>query len=64
MFLATHVVVMTARPGRIKASFTCAFSRESDPLIATTPAFAEAKRAIVALLRQESLEAQRQEAGS
>ena len=62
LFLATHVVVMTARPGRIKAAFSCTFSREADPLIATTPAFAEAKRTIVALLRQESLEAQRQEA--
>jgi ABC-type nitrate/sulfonate/bicarbonate transport system ATPase subunit len=61
LFLATHVVVMTARPGRIKAAFACGFSREADPLIATTPAFAEAKRTIVGLLRQESLEAQRQE---
>lgn len=61
LFLATHVVVMTARPGRIKAAFGCGFSREADPLIATTPEFAEAKRTIVALLRQESLEAQRQE---
>jgi len=62
LFLATHVVVMTARPGRVKAAFACGFSREADPLIATTPAFAEAKRTVVALLRQESLEAQRQEA--
>jgi ABC-type nitrate/sulfonate/bicarbonate transport system ATPase subunit len=61
LFLATHVVVMTARPGRVKAAFACGFSREADPLIATTPAFAEAKRVIVGLLRQESLEAQRQE---
>jgi hypothetical protein len=52
---------MTARPGRIKAAFECGFSRDSDLLIATTPAFAEAKRVIVGLLRQESLEAQRQE---
>jgi ABC-type nitrate/sulfonate/bicarbonate transport system ATPase subunit len=62
LFLATHVVVMTARPGRIKAAFACGFSREADPLIATTAAFADAKRTIVGLLRQESLEAQRQEA--
>jgi len=62
LFLATHVVVMTARPGRIKAAFACGFSRDADPLVATTPAFAEAKRTIVALLRRESLEAQRQEA--
>lgn len=61
LFLATHVVVMTARPGRIKAAFACGFSRDADPLIATTPEFAEAKRTIVGLLRQESLEAQRQE---
>jgi len=64
LFLATHIVVMTARPGRIKAAFTCGFSREADPLIATTAQFAEAKRTIVGLLRQESLEAQRQEAVS
>ena len=63
LFLATHVVVMTARPGRIKASFACAFSRDSDPLVATTAAFAEAKRTVVGLLRQESVEAQRQEVG-
>ena len=61
LFIATHVVVMTARPGRIKAAFACDFSRDSDPLVATTTAFSEAKRTIVALLRQESLEAQRQE---
>ena len=61
LFLATHVVVMTARPGRIKAAFTAGFSRDPDPLIATTREFADAKRTVVALLRQESLKAQRQE---
>src|SRR5438067_4886007 len=61
LFLATHVVVMTARPGRIKAAFACGFSRDADPLVATSAPFAEAKRTIVSLLRQESLEAQRQE---
>ena len=62
LFLATHVVVMTARPGRIKAAFTCTFSRDDDPLVGTTTAFAEAKRTVVGLLRQESMAAQRQEA--
>src|SRR5205814_5240520 len=62
LFLATHVVVMTARPGRIKAAFEAGFSRDPDPLVTTSTAFAEAKRQIVSLLRQESLEAQQQEA--
>ncbi len=64
LFLATHVVVMTARPGRIKAAFDAVFSRDPDPLVTTSAAFAEAKRQIVTLLRQESLEAQRQETAS
>ena len=62
LFLAGRIVVMSARPGRIKAVFASGFARDSDPLVATTAAFAEAKRTIVGLLRQESLEAQRQEA--
>ena len=61
LFLATHLIVMTARPGRIKAAFTASFSRDPDPLVTTSAAFAEAKRHIVGLLREESLEAQRQE---
>jgi ABC-type nitrate/sulfonate/bicarbonate transport system ATPase subunit len=64
LFLATHVVVMTARPGRIKAAFAAGFSRDPDPLVTTSAAFAEAKRQIVSLLRQESLEAQQQEASA
>src|SRR5207249_11681365 len=64
LFLATHVVVMTARPGRIKAAFACGFSHDPDPLVTTTAAFAEAKRQVVTLLRQESLEAQQQEASA
>jgi len=46
LVLATHVVVMTARPGRIKAAFASTFSRDSDPLVATTATFADAKRTV------------------
>jgi len=61
LFLATHLVVMTARPGRIKASYRVDLDTEADRLVTTSAAFTEAKREIVGLLRSESLEAQRQE---
>ena len=61
LFLATHILVMTARPGRIKASFKSGFHADPDPLVTTSAAFSEAKRTIVGLLRDESLAAQRQE---
>lgn len=62
LFLATHIVVMTARPGRIKATFRSRFNENPDPLIAATPEFTAAKRSIVELLRLESKRAQTQEA--
>jgi ABC-type nitrate/sulfonate/bicarbonate transport system ATPase subunit len=61
LFLATHIVVMTARPGRTKAAFRTRFSENPDPLIAATPEFTAAKRQIVQLLRVESQAAQIQE---
>ena len=61
LFLATHILIMTARPGRIKASFRSGFHEDPDPLVMTSAAFSEAKRTIVKLLRDESLAAQRQE---
>jgi len=61
LFLAGRIVVMSARPGRIKAVFSSGFSGVSDPLVTSTAEFADAKRTIVRLLRQEALEAQRQE---
>jgi len=64
LFLATQVLVMTARPGAIKSAFRCAFSRSDDPFVSTTPAFAEAKRRILELLREETLAARQQEAAS
>ncbi len=62
LFLATHIVVMTARPGRIKAAFRSRFNENPDPLVAATPEFTAAKRQIVQLLRSESQAAQNMEA--
>lgn len=64
LFLATHIVVMTARPGRVKAAFRARFSENPDPLIAATPEFTLAKRQIVELLRSESQRAQSLEASA
>ena len=61
LFLATHILVLTARAGRIKAAFRSGFHVDPDPLVTTSAAFSEAKRTIVGLLRDESLAAQRQE---
>jgi len=64
LFLATHIAVMTARPGRIKAAFRSPFNAADDPLIASTPAFTTAKRQIIELLRGESRQAQAQESAA
>jgi ABC-type nitrate/sulfonate/bicarbonate transport system ATPase subunit len=64
LFLATHIVVMTARPGRVKAAFRSRFNESTDPLVAATPEFTAAKRRIVELLRTESQKAQSQEASA
>ena len=64
LFLATHIAVMTARPGRIKAAFRPPFNETEDPLVAATPAFTAAKRQIVELLRGESRQAQAQESAA
>ena len=61
LFLASHLVVMTARPGRLKAAYAVDFDSEADPNVTTSPGFTSAKREIVGLLREESIEAQRQE---
>jgi len=61
LFLATEVVVMSARPGRIKARFASHFAQEKDPAIATSAAFTEMKATIFGLLREEALKAQAQE---
>lgn len=64
LFLATHMLVMSARPGRCKASFSVDFAGEASHLVTTSAAFAEAKRTVLGLLREESLIAHRQEAAA
>ncbi|VTU40743.1 Bicarbonate transport ATP-binding protein CmpD [Variovorax sp. PBS-H4] len=61
LFLATHIVVMSARPGRIKASFRPPFAQSADPAVVASPEFARMKAEIFGLLREEALTAQQQE---
>ncbi|MGO4391778.1 ABC transporter ATP-binding protein [Variovorax sp. M-6] len=61
LFLATDIVVMSARPGRIKARLSPQFALSEDPAVVASVEFARMKAEIFALLREESLAAQRQE---
>ena len=62
LFLATDIVVMSARPGRIKARFAPRFAASSDPEVVASVEFGRMKAEIFGLLRQEAIAAQRQEA--
>lgn len=61
LFLATDIVVMSARPGRIKARFRPEFALSKDPGVIASPEFMRMKAEIFGLLRVEALTAQRQE---
>jgi ABC-type nitrate/sulfonate/bicarbonate transport system ATPase subunit len=56
LFLATHIVVMSPRPGRVCASFRSDFGTSEDPMISVTPEFVAAKRHIFELLKAPSPE--------
>jgi NitT/TauT family transport system ATP-binding protein len=62
LFLATDIVVMSARPGRIKARLTPQFALSQDPAVVTSTGFMRMKAEIFGMLREESLAAQAQEA--
>ena len=62
LFLATDIVVMSARPGRIKARFAPRFAASSDPAVVASVEFGRMKAEIFGLLREEAIAAQRQEA--
>ena len=51
LVLGSHVVVMTRRPGRIRDAFDVDMPRPRD---ITSPAFNEAKRRVLTLLREEA----------
>jgi len=62
LFLATDIVVMTARPGRIKARLSPQFALNRDPAVVASTEFVRMKAEIFGMLRDEALAAQRQEA--
>ncbi len=64
LFLATDIVVMTARPGRIKARLSPQFALSRDPAVVASAEFVRMKAEIFGMLRDEALAAQRQEATS
>jgi NitT/TauT family transport system ATP-binding protein len=57
ILLGDRVLVMTARPGRIKAEISVDLPRPRDPAIALEPQFIALKRRIIELLRDEIDEA-------
>ncbi|CAN7282465.1 ABC transporter ATP-binding protein [Pseudorhodoferax sp. LjRoot39] len=61
LFLATDIVVMSARPGRIKARFAPTFAQSTEPGLATSAEFVRMKAEIVGLLHNEARTAQQQE---
>ncbi len=64
LFLATEIIVMSARPGRIKARFQPGFALSRDPSIVASAEFVRLKAEIFGLLREEAIAAQSQEAGA
>ena len=57
IFLAGRVVVLTARPGTVKAEISIDLPRPRDYHIRTTPAFSALKAQLTDLVRDESLRA-------
>jgi ABC-type nitrate/sulfonate/bicarbonate transport system ATPase subunit len=55
IFLASRVVVMTARPGRIKAEITVDLPHPRDYHLKTTPAFSELKARLTEEIRAEAV---------
>jgi NitT/TauT family transport system ATP-binding protein len=54
LFLADRVLVMTARPGRVRDEFAVPYAYPRAADIKTDPAFAGMKKSIIDLLREET----------
>ncbi len=57
VFLSDRVVVLSARPGRVKATVPIALSRPRDSALLSSPGYAELVGEIWSVLREESLKA-------
>ena len=62
LFFSTDIVVMSARPGRIKARLAPQFALGQDPAVVASAEFVRMKADIFGMLRVEALTALRQEA--
>ncbi|WP_246337404.1 ABC transporter ATP-binding protein [Azospirillum oleiclasticum] len=63
IFLGDRVVVMTARPGRIKLVLDVKLPRPRDAEIVTSPEFIQIKRQVLAAIEEESLKSFQQATG-
>jgi ABC-type nitrate/sulfonate/bicarbonate transport system ATPase subunit len=61
IFLSDRVVVMSARPGHVRAEFEIALARPRDFELLTSDAFTELKKEVLALLYSETLKQLEQE---
>jgi NitT/TauT family transport system ATP-binding protein len=57
IFLADRIVVLTARPGRVKAEFPVLLPRPRGYEIVTTHPYIEIKRELLDVIREETLKA-------
>ena len=57
LFLGDVVYVMTARPGRIKEEIEVDIPRPRGPEVLTAPRFVALKRQVLALIREEAMQA-------
>ena len=63
IFLSDRVLVMTARPGALKAEVTVPLPRPRDPAMITSRAFLDLRGQLISLIREESLKAMGGELG-